>query len=231
MSGSSGYGVPNPRISLGLDLEQAKELGRGHALHKLQLNFQSLSAEVPQVSTDLREVMAHLREGLGRDGKTRRDKTLSSHSLSSQKESRPRRVKERPPRQQVHPLGELDPPEFGESLKPNLLIEWIQALEWISACKGYSNEKAFKVAVLKLKGIASLWYENVQRQRAREGRIRIKTWSKLQKLMTKRFLSTDFEHDLYLRVSSSNQECLGGRRVKRSVNHSRPEGEVKKHRR
>jgi len=66
------------------------------------------------------------------------------------------------------------------------------------------------VAVLKLKGVASLWYENVQRQRAREGRTRIKTWSKLQKLIPKRLLSTDFEHDLYLRVSSSNQERLGG---------------------
>ena len=95
-------------------------------------------------------------------------------------------------------------------MKPNLLIEWIQALEWIFAFKGYSDEKAFKVAILKLKGIASHWYENVRRQRAREGRTRMKTWSKLQKLMTKRFLSTDFEHDLYLRVSSSNQECLGG---------------------
>jgi len=89
-----------------------------------------LTAEVAEVSTDLRKILAHLRESSGKHGrKTPRGKTLSSHSLSSQKESRPRRVKERPPRQQVHPLGELDPPEFGESLKPNLLIEWIQALE------------------------------------------------------------------------------------------------------
>jgi len=117
---------------LGLDLEQARELGRGHALYELQQNLQSLTAEVAQVSTDLRKILAHLREGSGNDGrKTPRGKTLSSHSLSSQKESRPRREKGRPPRQQVHPVGELEPLEFGESLKPNMLIEWIQALEWI----------------------------------------------------------------------------------------------------
>ena len=82
---------------MGLNIEQARKLERGHALHKLQLNFQSLLAEVGQVSTDLREVSAHLREGPARDGKkTPRDKTLSSHSLSSQKESHPRREKETP---------------------------------------------------------------------------------------------------------------------------------------
>jgi len=86
-------------------------------------------------------------------------------------------------------------------LDSNLLIEWIQVLEWIFAFQGYSDEKAFKVAVLKLKGVASHWYENVQRQRAREGRARIRTWSKLQKLITKRFLSTDFEHDLLMEMA------------------------------
>jgi len=108
------------------------------------------------VSTDLRKVLAHLREGPGRDGrKTPRGKTgmktLSSHSLSSQKESHPRRKKETP-RQQDNPLGEFEPPEFGDNLDSNLLIEWIQVLEWIFTFQGYSDEKAFKVAVLKLKG-------------------------------------------------------------------------------
>jgi len=71
------------------------------------------------------------------------------------------------------------------------------------------------VAVLKLKGIASLWYENVQRQRVREGRARIRSWSKLQKLITKGFLPTYSKHDLYLEVSSSNQERLGEEKSKK----------------
>ena len=71
------------------------------------------------------------------------------------------------------------------------------------------------MAVLKLKGIASLWYENVQRQRVREGRARIRSWSKLQKLTTKRFLPTYSEHDLYLGVSSSNREHLGEEKSKK----------------
>jgi len=50
--------------------------------------------------------------------------------------------------------------------------------------KEYSDEKAFKVAVIKLKKYASLWYENIKKKRGREGKPWIKTWSKLKKLMT-----------------------------------------------
>jgi len=42
MSGSKGGGIPNPRIPLGLNLEQARELGRGNAIHQLQQNYQVL---------------------------------------------------------------------------------------------------------------------------------------------------------------------------------------------
>ena len=165
------------------------------------------------MSTDLREVLAHLR---GDHERNLRSASLSAHS-SSHKEVRPRE-KRKQPRQQVELIKDinLDPPEFGESLNPNLLIEWIRTLEWIFAFRGYSEEEAFKVAILKLKGIASLWYENVQRQRAREGRARIRTWSKLHKLMTKRFLpSCHYEHDLYFRESYLCQERVGGKESKK----------------
>jgi len=82
----------------------------------------------------------------------------------------------------------FDPPEFEGNLNPDLFIEWIQASERFIEVKEYSNEKAFKVAILKLKKYASLWYENVKKQRGREGKPWIKTWSKLKRLMSKGFL-------------------------------------------
>jgi len=56
MSRSEGGGGPNPRVPLGLSLEQARELGRGHAIQQLQQNYQALSTEVTQLATELREV-------------------------------------------------------------------------------------------------------------------------------------------------------------------------------
>ena len=64
------------------------------------------------------------------------------------------------------------------------------------------------MAVLKFKKYASLWYENTKRQWAKEGRPRIKTWSKLKKLMHKWFLPNNYKSDLYLKASSLNQGHL-----------------------
>jgi len=128
MSGSEGGGDPNPRIPLGLNLEQARELGRGNAIHQLQQNYQVLLAEVNQITTDLREVLAHLREDPGggrrRTPFTPRDESPSSHSSSSQEAPRPRRER-RPPRQQIDNLRDMkiDPPEFEGNLNPDLFME------------------------------------------------------------------------------------------------------------
>ena len=65
MFGSKRTGILNPRIPFGLNLEQARELGKGNTIHQLQQNYQALSAEVTQISNDLREVLAHLRPDLG----------------------------------------------------------------------------------------------------------------------------------------------------------------------
>ena len=51
-------------------------------------------------------------------------------------------------------------------------MEWIQVLERLFGIKEYSDKKAFKVVVLKLKNYASLWYENFKKRRAREGKPR-----------------------------------------------------------
>jgi len=99
----------------------------------------------------------------------------------------------------------FDPPEFEGNLNPKNFLEWMQSIERFFEIKEYSDEKAFKVAILKLKKYASLWYENIKRQRIRDGKSRIKTWSKLKRLMTKRFLPDNYKRDLYLKVSNLSQ--------------------------
>jgi len=56
----------------------------------------------------------------------------------------------------------FDPPEFEGNLKAEIFLEWMQSIEIFFEIKEYSDEKTFKVAILKLKKYASLWYENVK---------------------------------------------------------------------
>jgi len=58
-------------------------------------------------------------------------------------------------------------------------LDWIQVIKRISKLKEYNNENVFKLAILKIKGYVSLWYENLKKNRAREAKAKIKTWSKL----------------------------------------------------
>ena len=196
---------------MGLSLEQARELGRGNAIHQLQQNYQALSAEVTQLSTDIREVLNHLREdpgggGRGRSPLTPRVEPHSVHTSSSHEDEPPRRER-RPLGPPVDDLRDLkfDPPEFEGNLYPKAFLEWMQSIERFFEIKEYLDDKAFKIAILKLKRYASLWYENLKRQRSKDGKPRIKTWSKLKRLMTKRFLPDNYKGDLYLKVSSLSQ--------------------------
>ncbi|XP_074278572.1 uncharacterized protein LOC141602165 [Silene latifolia] len=55
---------------------------------------------------------------------------------------------------------------------------------------------------------ASLWYENLKKQRRREIKSKIETWNKLKKHLQKRFMPRDYEQEQYLKLTSLSQGNL-----------------------
>jgi len=74
----------------------------------------------------------------------------------------------------------------------------------ISKLKYYNDENVFKLAILKLEGYASLWYDHLKKSRAKEAKAKIKTWSKLIKYIGKRFLPPSCKQELHLNITSLN---------------------------
>ncbi|XP_074299913.1 uncharacterized protein LOC141631093 [Silene latifolia] len=97
-------------------------------------------------------------------------------------------------------------PEFSGSLNPDDLLEWIRDIEKIFEYKGYTDVKAFKFAVLKLKGYASLWYDNLKHQRIKEKKEPLSSWSKLKKKMLSKFVTKDYTQDLFIKLSKLRQD-------------------------
>ena len=64
----------------------------------------------------------------------------------------------------------------------------MQAIQKIYEHKKYNEEKSFKLAILKMKSYASLWYEHLKKSEARKTKSKIKTWYKFKKHMHKSFL-------------------------------------------
>ncbi|XP_074305865.1 uncharacterized protein LOC141641087 [Silene latifolia] len=96
-------------------------------------------------------------------------------------------------------------PEFYGSLNPNDLLEWLRDVERIFEYKGYNDTKAFKVANLKLKGYASLWYDTMKSLRAREEKDPIRSCNKLKKKLLAKFVAKDYTQDLFIRLSKLKQ--------------------------
>ena len=64
--------------------------------------------------------------------------------------------------------------EFDGNLKPENYLDLVQANERIFELKKHIDEKAFKLAILNMQGHASLWYDNLKKNQAREAKAKIK---------------------------------------------------------
>jgi len=61
---------------------------------------------------------------------------------------------------------------------------------------------------LKLKQYASIWYENLKRTKALEGKSNVKSSVALNKHMHKRFMPATYKQEPYLRVTSLQQGSM-----------------------
>lgn len=91
-----------------------------------------------------------------------------NHEVSSDEEVHHPRHRQ-PPRDDGRGLR-LDLPDFDGAIKPEKFLEWLQRMERVFDYKDYDDNKRFKVAILKLTGYASLWYENLKNKRRKDGK-------------------------------------------------------------
>ncbi|KAK9732688.1 hypothetical protein RND81_04G015300 [Saponaria officinalis] len=91
------------------------------------------------------------------------------------------------------------------SLNQEELLEWFHSAERVFEYKGYDDSKKFKVADLKLKGYASLWYEGLKQKRARSGKAPLKSWEKLKKKLQDKFIPADYTQELFLNSTHLKQ--------------------------
>ncbi|GAV81831.1 hypothetical protein CFOL_v3_25284 [Cephalotus follicularis] len=112
---------------------------------------------------------------------------LESNDDESDEGSRGRR---RRPRPDDNDRGlQLDVSEFKGNLNPDDFIDWLNAIERVFDYEEYSEEKKCKVAILKFKKYASLWWESIKNEIEREGKVKIRSWTKLKKLLKTRVLA------------------------------------------
>ena len=93
-------------------------------------------------------------------------------------------------RENSKPTTEVVP--YDGKLDTNVVLDWISDMEKFFEYENTLDNRKVKIAVTRLKGHASLWWEHLQTDRKRRGK-EIKTWPKMVK---KKFLPADYQVSL-----------------------------------
>jgi len=126
----------------------------------------------------------------------------SSSELSSLRSCRPQRQSFRDNDVKV------DIPDFEGKLHPDEFVDWLQTVERVFEYKEIHKEKKVKIIAVKLKKHASIWWENLKTKRAREGKSKIKTWEKMRRELSKKFLPSHYYRDSFIQQQNLRQKNL-----------------------
>ncbi|XP_074283060.1 uncharacterized protein LOC141607609 [Silene latifolia] len=158
--------------------------------------------EMKQAMAELKYMMKNLPVGRGRERSPSRSRSRGSDSDDAI--SKPKKDNKNHDDRGL----KLDIPDFNGDLDPEKFFDWIRQAKRVFEYKEYDEHKQFRVAILKLIKYASLWYENLKKQRKRDKKSKIDTWEKLKKHLIRRFLPRDYEQENYLKLQSLSQENL-----------------------
>ena len=92
----------------------------------------------------------------------------------------------------------VDIPEFEGRLQPDEFLDWLRTVERVFDLKDIPDEQKVKIVAIKLKKHASIWWENLNTKRVRTGKSKIKTWEKMKKKLTSKFLPYHYKQDNYM---------------------------------
>jgi hypothetical protein len=99
-------------------------------------------------------------------------------------------------------------PTYEGSLNAEHLIDWISELDKYFEYDEIEENKKVRLAVTRLKGHASLWWNSVHAERRRKNKPLIKSWDRMVAKMRAKFLPKDYQQSLYRQMQNLKQILL-----------------------
>jgi Icc-related predicted phosphoesterase len=88
------------------------------------------------------------------------------------------------------------------------LLDWIRALETYFDYEDVEEEKKVKHAITRLKGHATLWWDELQADRRCKGKQKIKSWDRMIAKMKAKFIPRDYQITLFRRMQNLRQKMM-----------------------
>jgi hypothetical protein len=93
-------------------------------------------------------------------------------------------------------------PVYEGNLDVEELLDWIRALDTYFDYEDVEEDKKVKHAITRLKGHATLWWDELQANRHCKGRQKIKSWDRMIPNLKEKFIPIDYQITLFRRMQN-----------------------------
>jgi hypothetical protein len=102
----------------------------------------------------------------------------------------------------------VDIPVYEGNLDVEKLLDWIRALDTYFDYEDVEEDKKVKHVVTRLKGHATLWWDELQADRRCKGKQKIKIWDRMIANMKAKFIPKDYQITLFWRMQNLRQKLM-----------------------
>ncbi|KAL4579679.1 hypothetical protein LXL04_015835 [Taraxacum kok-saghyz] len=159
-------------VKLNSDLKQARELSC--VLGFIQQLWDTMAWSNPDFLNAIRRVFRTLQDE--DDGKGRKHFPRQGESRADYKA-----------REGAHEIH-----EFKGGTNPERYMEWERMIEHVIELQGLDDNKSFELAILQLKGNASLWFKGLKAKRSNERKEKISSWEALKKKLRRKYVPSTY---------------------------------------
>jgi hypothetical protein len=104
--------------------------------------------------------------------------------------------------------AKMDIPVYEGNLDAEELLDWIRALDTYFDYEDIEEDKKVRHAVTRLKGHATLWWDELQADRRSKGKQKIKSWDRMIAKMKAKFIPRDYQITLFRRMQNLRQKLM-----------------------
>jgi hypothetical protein len=102
----------------------------------------------------------------------------------------------------------MDIPVYEGNLDVEELLDWIRALDKYFDYEDVEEYKKVKHVVGRLKGNATLWWDELQANKHYKGKKKIKSWDRMIVKMKEKFIPKDYQITLFRRMKNLRQKMM-----------------------
>jgi hypothetical protein len=104
--------------------------------------------------------------------------------------------------------AKMDIPDYEGNLDIEEILDWIRALDTYFDYEDVKEDNKVKHDVTRLKGHATLWWDELQADRCCQGKQNIKIWDRMIAKMKAKFIPRYYQITLFIRMQNLRQKLM-----------------------